>query len=87
MKIFMIAIIWLLCGIVGGAGVNATLRAEFPTLNSARQRHKDAAMSFIMGITFGPVAFLSSAIVTGGYYDGFSFSFSPVENQQGVKNQ
>jgi hypothetical protein len=67
------ATIWVTCGVLGAGFVNANSRAEFPDLlQSPRWAAMTRNRSVIMGIFFGPFSLLGSAVITGGFYDGWT---------------
>lgn len=71
-------IAWIACGLLAAGFMNAHFRAEYPTLNSRRERRGDLGMSLGLGLTAGPIALLVSVFVTGFCMDGWSLSGKPL---------
>lgn len=75
MKYVIILVAWVCCGLFTGAAINADWRREFHWQDEVRTRH-DCAFAFGLGILGGPIALPASAVISGFYYSGFSFSCS-----------
>jgi hypothetical protein len=74
----LFAAAWIYIGSLSAAGMNAWERQEWP-ITSRDERYTRARFSeaLLMGILFGPVSFVLTSAMTGGFEDGFSWSFAP----------
>jgi hypothetical protein len=74
---------WMGCGIVAGGSLNANFRGEFcDNLGSGRWAAQNLGFSMLLGILGGPITLIISAFITGGVYDGVTFSALPCEKSR-----
>ena len=75
----LIMLLWLGCGLAAAGFFNASMRAEFPTLNTLYDNRVDLGMGLLLGMAFGPVALLTSFFTTGFWFYGWTLSTSSRE--------
>lgn len=65
--------IWVVCGLVAAAALNAEWQSLFPT-ETYKQRRKDLRTHIAMCLFAGPIALVAATILTGFFSEGFSLS-------------
>lgn len=68
------AILWIICGIVSGGGMNAYFRRRTRFWNAVEAR-EDFSAALIPSLLCGPVALVCTLMITGFFASGWTLSW------------